>query len=180
MASVGALVVKATQPASRPADVAAFFHTYRGYGAQFISSPYAFQEVAKVITDAHKKAVLTKHRNAVPKARYEHWHDFSTKRPAEAAVEHRKIMRVVYMAWKRIQGHGIWFTVPRKGEGTDYGRRVERIVVAAAPRLKTDYPGLDWADAHHIATGIVCGAEWFATTDEGWKDVAGINVFCDQ
>ena len=159
----------ATNPdkVAKAAASAAFFHAYRGYGTTFVSSPYAFSEIGHTISQRVRPAV---HRT---------WKDFFRADRATAEALHNETMRLILRAWRRIEGYDISFVVPHKGAHTAYGVRVEHTVVEVARLLKRAYVPLDWADAYHIAIGLACGAEWFATTDRAWKDVTEINVFCD-
>jgi hypothetical protein len=153
----------------RAAASATFFHAYRGYGAQFISSPYTFSEVGHVIS----RKVLDGHG-------YRLWKDFRRADRVTCQDVYRKTMRLLVDAWRRVSGYDIWFLVPMTGAETPFGSRAEDNIIKAARLFKAAYMDLDWADAYHIAMGMACGSKWFATTDKAWKVVAEINVFIDS
>jgi predicted nucleic acid-binding protein len=169
VAEVSNLFGSNTDKRNRAAASAAFFHAYRGYGSQFVSSPYTFSEVGHIIA----RKVLDGHGHRT-------WKDF---RRADRRMSHevyRKTMRLMLDAWRRVAGYDIWFLLPVTGVETPFGSRAEENVMRAARLFKATYMDLDWADAYHIAIGMACGTNWFATTDKGWKSVAEINVFCDS
>ena len=154
---------------NRAAASAAFLHAYRGYGVQFISSPFAFSEVGHVIT-----------KNVHKSHGHKSWRAFWNADSPTCEQVYKDTMRLVRRAWRRISGYDIWFTLPAAGTTTAFGIRAEDSIVEAARLLKNRYMFLDWADAFHIASGLASGPQWYATTDQGWKSVAQINVFCDS
>lgn len=170
VASVGQSINLTPDKVKRAAQAAAFFNTYFGGGTRFVSTPYAFQELAQVLG----KGVL---KTGAPKTN--RWKDLEQASANQFQQLHGVWMSVVQDAWARIQSHGIWFIVPStSGAETKFGREISPEVVEAAQLLMVNYPLLDPADTYHIAMGIACGVEWFATVDEPWKLVSEINLFC--
>lgn len=163
-----ALLGQVPEKRTRARESAAFFHAYRSHGAQFVSSPFTFSEVGYAIS-----------RRVCSGQRQNSWKTFMQADRAACLRVHRATMRLIYTAWQRIQRYDIWFTFPLTVGVGPLGLRVEPEVVEAANLLRLKYVTLDWADAYHIAVGLACGVQWFATTDRHWKDVADINVFCD-
>jgi predicted nucleic acid-binding protein len=158
-----------TTPAgmAKAAASATFYNEYRAHGTQFFSSPHVFSEAGHVLS----KGILGTTKQ---------WQRTQRQDPRAAARLEVTARRLVLTAWRRIQAKGIGFTVPAIGSATNVGMRVDPTFIEAVLLLKRRYPALDWADAHHIAAGLACGTDWFATTDQDWKSVAHINVFCDS
>jgi predicted nucleic acid-binding protein len=154
----------------RAAEAAAFFHSYSGEGTQFVSSPYALQEVANALA----KHTLKKQR------RHGRWKELRHNDYPTFLTLRAEALSIIVDAWTRFQEHGILFVVPNDGDESPYGVTVTNEVVEVAFLLLKEYEALDEMDAFHIALGMACGVSWFVTTDAGWKEVAEINVFCDN
>lgn len=154
---------------ARAAEAANFFHNYVGGGTQFVSSPYALQEVGNV---------LAKYR--LQQTRYNRWKDLRREDYSAFQIAHAEAASIIGDAWTRFQENGILFVVPDDGDETPYGVTVTNEVIEAAFLLMKEYEAIDAMDAFHISFGMACGVSWFVTTDAGWKDVAEINVFCDS
>jgi len=150
---------------ARAAAAAAFFARYRADGVQFVSSPYAFQELAHILTKWY------------PRVRgYKSWEAFQKVDRVNYDRAYPKSVRLSFLAWRETSSAGILYTLPEIGAETPYGRHSEDLI-RAARLLKKKYKSLDWADVFHISVGSMCGVEWFASTDAWWKDVNEINVF---
>jgi hypothetical protein len=169
VAQIATLLGVSAANRTRAAESAAFFHTYRGYGAQFISSAFTFAEVGHVISRKVHRA-----------QGYDSWKRFFNADQRECRRIYGQTMRLILTAWTRIEGYDVWFVLPEGAPSSPYGARSETDVVEAARLLKQSYMDIDWNDAYHIAVGLACGTDWFATLDQGWKSVRVINVFCDS
>lgn len=177
LASVGPLIENLDQDKKdRAEQVSRFFHTYASAGTQFFSTPYAFEE----LTHTLGKGVLRTHARPTPSGgKFTRWKDLEATEPATFVSLHTLWISVISDAWNQMQKNGIAFTVPEGGDSA-YGSRVDSTVVELAQLLQFSYGSLDPADTYHIAMGLACGLEWFATVDLLWKNIAEINVFCDS
>lgn len=162
---------------ARAAEAASFFHEYSSAGTQFVSSPYTLQEIGFVLG----KYVLRKAKPVFKKGKLNQtWGNLKLASYPTFVTLRAEVESVIQDAWTRFQAHGIWFVVPNDGDETAYGITVGSEVIEAAFLLLKRYEAIDPMDAFHIAMGMACGLEWFVTTDQGWKDVTVINVFCDR
>jgi hypothetical protein len=156
---------------TKAAQAAAFFHAYRRDGIQFVSSPFMVQEAAHSIA-----------KNALQaNSKFNLWKDLRTKDPATFTTARAAAIRTIHDAWNHLQGYGISLVAPPIDEDDpSQGDEVNKRLSRAALLLLRRHDAIDPMDAFFISVGLACGFTWFATTDQGWKDVTGIGVFCDK
>ena len=155
----------------RAAQAATFFHTYRQDGIQFVSSPFMVQEVAHYLA-----------KNALQaNSKFNLWRELRNKDPAAFTVVRATAIRAIQDAWNCLQRYGIVLIAPPvDDDDPSHGDEVNTRLSRAALLLLKRHKAIDPMDAFFISVGLACGFSWFATTDQGWKDIAGIGVFCDK
>lgn len=150
----------------RARDASAFYQRYRSNKTEFISSPYALEEIANKVT---QQVLKQSHENS--------WKQLRDRNPREFANLRAVALAILNELWTQLRTYDMEYAVPRLGSGNRKRTVVHQDVVEAALIFYRAYDVLDMMDAFHVATALACGANWVATSDKAFQNVSEINVF---
>lgn len=144
-----------------------FRKRYQANGTVFFTSPDALEEAVHTAVSAiFRKASQPN----------EKWKDFRVRDPRGFGAARKNALALVDELLKQLKSVGILISVPRMGSGSRKLTNAQDLTEAAR-NFFAAYDELDPADAFHLATAHAAGARWIATSDQGFRSVAQINIF---